>query len=63
MSKPLPTTGLLSVYDGRTCLGHVMARGRFGFEGFDVDDKSLGMFRTRPEAVDAVTEAAKRAAT
>jgi hypothetical protein len=60
MTKPLPTTGMISVYSGRECLGHVLARGRFGFEGFVVDDRSLGMFRTR---ADAVTAAAKRGAT
>jgi hypothetical protein len=60
MTKPLPTTGMISVYSGRECLGHVLARGRFGFEGFDVDDKSLGVFRSRADAVGAVTEAAKQ---
>jgi hypothetical protein len=50
----------LAVYDGQTCVGHLLARGRFGFEGFDVDDKSLGVFRSRADAVGAVTEAAKQ---
>jgi hypothetical protein len=59
MTKAAPTTGMLSVYDGRECLGHILARGRLGFEGFDVDDKSLGMFRTRADAIDAVTGAAR----
>jgi hypothetical protein len=63
MTKPLPTTGMISVYSGRECLGHVLARGKSGFQAFDVDDTSLGTFRTRSEAVDAVTEAAKRGAT
>jgi hypothetical protein len=63
MTKPLPTTGMISVYSGRECLGHVLTRGKSGFQAFDVDDRSLGMFRTRSEAVDAVTEAAKRGAT
>jgi hypothetical protein len=45
-------------YAGQTCLGHVMARGRFGFEAFDLNDRALGMFRTRAEAVDAVSSSA-----
>jgi hypothetical protein len=60
MTKAMPTTGLLSVYNGRTCVGHVLARGKSGFQAFDVDDKSLGIYRTRSEAIDAVTDAAKQ---
>jgi hypothetical protein len=62
MTKPLPTAGMISVYSGRECLGHVLARGKSGFQAFDVDDRSLGIYRTRSEAIAAVTEAAKRAA-
>jgi hypothetical protein len=57
-SKAMPTTGMFSIYSGRECLGHVLARGRFGFEAFDLNDRSLGMFRTRAEAVDAVSSSA-----
>jgi hypothetical protein len=60
MTKAATTTSMLSVYDGRECLDHILARGRLGFEGFDVDDKSLGVFRSRADAVGAVTEAAKQ---
>jgi hypothetical protein len=49
---------MLSVYDGRTCLGHIIARGKRGFEAFDADDNSLGTFPTDQEAADAVTGAA-----
>jgi hypothetical protein len=59
MSKPLPTTGLLSVYDGQICIGHLLARGKSGFEAFGADDKSLGTYRTQKEAIAAVTEARK----
>jgi hypothetical protein len=45
----------VSVYDGRTCRGHVLARGRSGFEGFDIDDQSLGTFKTQAEAIAAVS--------
>jgi hypothetical protein len=44
-------TPMLSVYDGRTCIGFVLARGRRGFESFDAAENSLGMFPTRDEAI------------
>jgi len=39
-NAPFP---MLSVYDGRQCIGFVLARGRSGFEAFDADEKSLGV--------------------
>jgi hypothetical protein len=42
-----PTTPMVSVYDdGRDCLGFILARGRVGFEAFDRDERSLGLFET-----------------
>jgi hypothetical protein len=59
MTKAAPTTtGMISIYAGQTCLGHAMARGRLGFEAFDLNDRSLRMFRTRAAAVDAVSSSA-----
>ena len=46
---------MLSVYDGQRCLGHIIARGKRGFEAFDADDCSLGTFPTEHEAADAVS--------
>jgi hypothetical protein len=62
MSKPLPTTGLLSVYDGQTCIGHLLARGRSGVEAFDVNDVSLGVFASQYEAITALIAAIRREA-
>jgi hypothetical protein len=42
------------VYDGREALGHVIARGKAGFEAFDADDKSVGLFPSQREAANAV---------
>jgi hypothetical protein len=53
MTKPSPRTGLLSVYDGGRCLGHVLPCGRQGFEAFDLEDKSLGVFTSRTAAIAA----------
>jgi hypothetical protein len=37
-------TPLAYVYDGRRCLGHIIARDMAGFEAFDANDGSLGLF-------------------
>ena len=54
-------TAMLSVYDGQRCLGHIIVRGKRGFEAFDADDNSLGVFLSDHEAADAVTNAAEEA--
>jgi hypothetical protein len=54
MTKPLPTTGLLSVYAGQQCIGHLIRRGKAGVEAFDVEDRSLGIFSSQHEAIKAV---------
>ena len=45
---------LAYVYDGRQCLGHILARGKTGFEAFDPNDKSLGIFETQRRAANAL---------
>jgi hypothetical protein len=53
--------GLLSIFDGRKCIGHLLVRPHSGVEAFDVDDRSLGLFpdigrrRLRDGGGDAVT--------
>jgi hypothetical protein len=58
-SKAAPTTGMLSVYDGRQCVGHLIRRGKCGVEAFDINEVSLGVFASQYEAIKAVTVAAK----
>jgi hypothetical protein len=48
-------TSLLSVYDGRRCIGFVLARGKTGFEAFDRDEQSRGHFATQELAIAALT--------
>ena len=48
-----PSSVLAYVYDGRQCLGHVLGRGPKGFEAFDRDDKSVGIFETQRQAANA----------
>jgi hypothetical protein len=50
---------LAYVYDGRACLGFILARGRAGFEAFTADEQSLGLFKTQAQAANAVTDAAE----
>jgi hypothetical protein len=42
------------VYDGRDCLGFILARGKLGFEAFARDEHSLGLFKTQREAAAAL---------
>jgi hypothetical protein len=45
---------LVSVYEGRLCCGFILARGKTGFEAFDPNDKSLGIFETQRQAAHAL---------
>jgi hypothetical protein len=42
------------VYDGRECLGFILARGKLDFEAIDRDERSLGFFQTQREAATAI---------
>ena len=44
-----------AVYAGSTCVGFIFCRGRSGFEAFNTDTVSLGMFVSMKAAADAVT--------
>jgi hypothetical protein len=48
---------MLSVCDGQTCIGHIINRGRSGFEAFDADERSLGVFATMKLAFAAASGA------
>jgi len=55
------STPLVYVTDGREAIGFVLSSGRAGFEAFDREERSLGLFPTAPTAANAVfatTEAA-----
>jgi hypothetical protein len=59
-AHPKPTTSpLLSVYSGRTCIGFILARGKLGFEAFNADQRSLGIYPTQREAAAALPDAAE----
>ena len=46
-----------SVYDDRSRLGVILARGRSGFEAYAADDHSLGLFPSTRKAAAAITMA------
>jgi hypothetical protein len=50
----LEASAMVSVYDGRQCIGFVLARGKEGFEAFDAGERGLGTYRTEREAAAAV---------
>jgi hypothetical protein len=45
---------LLSAYDGQRCIGFVCSRGRAGFEAFDSEERSLGVYGTQRKAAAAI---------
>ena len=45
----------LSIYDGRTCIGHLPLRGKVGVEAFAANDRSLGVYPNRKTTTDAAT--------
>jgi hypothetical protein len=51
-----PVPSILSVHSDQACLGHLLNRGKAGWEVFNADDKSLGTFPTTQEAAAALPE-------
>jgi hypothetical protein len=45
---------MVSVYDGRQCVGFILARGKSGFEAFDCDERSVGLYPTQCAAAAAL---------
>jgi hypothetical protein len=56
-SRTFSTAPLLSAYDGRHCVGFVLPRGKVGFEAFDHNEQSCGLFATRELAIAALSTA------
>jgi hypothetical protein len=46
---------LVSVFDGRKFLGTVIPRGPRGYEAFDANEKSLGLFPTQADPANAIS--------
>jgi len=57
--KNISTAPMSYIYDGRACLGFVLSRGRAGFEAFDHEERSLGLYPVAPAAANAVCAAAE----
>jgi hypothetical protein len=50
-----PATALVSVCDQhRHCAGHILHRGRCGWEAYDHNDRSIGLFKSQDEAAQAL---------
>jgi hypothetical protein len=49
------TAPLLAIYAGQRCTHFVLARGRAGFELFDADEISRGLFPTQQAAISAAS--------
>jgi hypothetical protein len=62
MAKPKYATPMLAVYAGQRCVGHLYRRSKAGFEAFNTDDRSTGLFSSQREAADALSSGAHRMA-
>jgi hypothetical protein len=52
--RPEPAR-MLSIYDGRDCIGFLLCGGEHKVEAFDFNDKSLGHFDSLKKAAAAVS--------
>ena len=57
--KTEPSDSKVSVYYGQSYIGHVLARGPEGFEAYDHNEQSLGVFKTEDEASTAIWRATR----
>ena len=48
---------LLSIYNGRVRIGHVLAHLNGRVEAFDIADRPIGIFKTIPAAANAIADA------
>jgi hypothetical protein len=55
MIAKTPASNLVSVYDGTTCLGHVLYKPRVGYEAYDCNDRPIGIYPTQKAAADAIS--------
>src|ERR1700738_456655 len=55
--QALRPTACLSVFDGRTAVGHVVAWNGRGYEAYGADDVSFGFFPSPESAVSAISAA------
>jgi hypothetical protein len=57
MTSRLPPPPIVSVYDGRRCVGFVFKRGD-SFEAFDAHERTLGLFPSQREAAAVISRTA-----
>jgi hypothetical protein len=55
-SKASSHPAMVSVYDGTTCIGWVLNRGKAGFEAVDADERIIGLFKTQKQAADVLSD-------
>jgi hypothetical protein len=61
MTEPMhEAPSLISVFDDRICIGHLLRRGKDGVEAYDTDTVSLGIYSDVDAAALAVWRHARR---
>jgi hypothetical protein len=53
-ASPHSASSWAAIYDGQRCFGHVIHRGKSGWEAFDANDQSIGIYKTPAGAADAL---------
>jgi len=53
-TRPLNTSTMLCVTDGRRCAGFLINRGKAGWEAYSANEISLGVFSNMAEAARAI---------
>jgi hypothetical protein len=48
------TAPMLSVFADKRCVGFILHRGKAGYEAFDEDGSSIGIFASANEAANAI---------
>jgi hypothetical protein len=57
-AHPHAARTFVSITDAhRRCLGHAVYRGKMGWEAYDRNDQSIGLFKSPAEAAEALTKA------
>jgi hypothetical protein len=52
--SPKAASTWAAIYDGQRCIGHILHRGKKGWEAFNVDDESIGLFKSPAEAANVL---------
>jgi len=53
-ATPADEPSWLAVTNGQICIGHIICRGKLGWQAFNIDDEAIGFYPTQAAAADAL---------